>query len=94
MNDTLVSSVDDVNEYIGYLAFLDVLGFRSIFAAANNSAALRDYVDKVDRAVQTDKNDGVQYVIFSDSVIVSSVRDDDDSFLRIRAKALKIKKHE
>ena len=54
------------------MAFLDVLGFRSIVAGTNADAALKDYVNSVDRAVQTDKNDGLQYVIFSDSVIVNS----------------------
>jgi hypothetical protein len=68
-----------VKEYAGYVAFLDVLGFRAFVSSTKPENDLTAYVNTVDRAIQ-DPKQKLQYVIFSDSVIVNSTKDDNESF--------------
>jgi hypothetical protein len=74
---------DDVKTYTGYVAFLDVLGFRSIINSANSDEILKKYVSIVDKAILNEDMYGLEYVIFSDSVIVNSFNDDDESFFKM-----------
>jgi hypothetical protein len=50
---------------------------------SRDPAKLKAYVDEVDRAIQTAGETVLQYVIFSDSVVISSVNDDEESFLSL-----------
>ena len=83
MNPTGSGYQASVNEHEGYVAFLDVLGFRSIVGSRDWEERLTRYVKRVDRAIQANDSKMLQYVIFSDSVIVNSTEDDDESFQRI-----------
>ena len=74
----------------GYVAFLDVLGFKELVArdyvGQTQGAALQAYTNTVREALaskpvssllMTDSGEDVEYVIFSDSIIINSTTDSD-----------------
>jgi hypothetical protein len=90
MTETITSNTesqtgnhDDVEKHTGYVAFLDVLGFRSINYSVKSDEILKKYVSIVDKAILNENASKLDYVIFSDSVIVNSFSDDDESFLQM-----------
>jgi len=85
MTKTEAALESGVNQHCGYVAFLDVLGFRAIVGSQNSEEKLANYTDTVDNAIQLAGPCVLQYVIFSDSVVVNSNRDDDESFESILA---------
>lgn len=81
--ESQMDNQDDVKTYTGYVAFLDVLGFRSIINSIESDATIKKYVEIVDKAILNEDAYGLEYVIFSDSVIVNSFHDDDESFFKM-----------
>jgi hypothetical protein len=69
-----------VKEYTSYVAFLDVLGFRALVGSPDWRKKLETYIEAVDHATRSGGTDALQYVIFSDSVIINSKQDDYESF--------------
>lgn len=74
----------------GYVAFLDVLGFRELVARDHDGKALTDYIGCVRGALTADRQaEALEYVIFSDSLIVNTKMDGntkeerEDAFLSI-----------
>src|SRR6516164_4868445 len=70
----------DVATKKGYVAFLDVLGFRALVGGIHADQRLNDYLETVDRAVKASGEHVLQYVIFSDSIVVNSKEDDEEAF--------------
>jgi hypothetical protein len=69
----------------GYAALLDVMGFSSMVASENHSRRIEDYLSALnDNPDLRDKN--IEYVVFSDSIVVTTANDTDDS-LQMIAKA-------
>jgi hypothetical protein len=80
MNSTETAHKSDVKRLTGYVAFLDVLGFRAIVGRQDAVDRLEKYVNTVDSAIQTAGPQALQYVIFSDSIVISSDSDDEACF--------------
>src|SRR5437870_4726779 len=76
---------EDPQRLTGYVAFLDVLGFRAMVSGAESEKKLGQYIETVDGAVRDAGSDLVQYVIFSDSLVVNSKDDTANSFNAIVA---------
>jgi len=61
-----------IEPYTGYVAFLDVLGFRELVGRPDSQDRLTQYIGSVDRAIQAAGPEVLQYVVFSDSVVINS----------------------
>ncbi len=55
----------------------------TLVASQNSKQKLESYINAVHQATQVNGKSVLQYVIFSDSVIINSVHDDDESFISI-----------
>ena len=65
---------------IGYVALLDVLGFKSIIAGDRLDEKLQEYLQALEDVTKTSAQDAaVKYVVFSDSIVLTS-GDSIDSF--------------
>jgi hypothetical protein len=72
--------VEKVN---GYVAFLDVLGFRDLLARDDNLTEVQKYIDGIRWAVEENGAKSLQLALFSDSIIVNTTEDDEPSFLQL-----------
>jgi hypothetical protein len=59
----------------GYVALLDVLGFRDLIARETASEEVERYVEAISEAVANQGERVLQYVLFSDSVVLYSIED-------------------
>jgi hypothetical protein len=76
--------VSRVKRYKGYLALLDVLGFASLISRESHLEELERYEECVIKATQTpEATKKVQYVLFSDSIILTTTEDDFESLKAI-----------
>ena len=68
----------------GYIALLDVLGFASLVASDASGARLDSYLECL-QSVRRKKKAGtdVEYVVFSDSIVLSTPDDSPNSFLAL-----------
>jgi hypothetical protein len=64
----------------GYLAFLDVLGFSALVGADRTGGRIQKYLDCLER---TSNKGSVDFVVFSDSIILTAEGDDAETFLGI-----------
>ena len=68
----------------GYVAFLDVLGFSSLVAADHDGTAIDGYLSCLNDALSVDAgNERVDYVAFSDSIVLTTQDDTDDALKAI-----------
>jgi hypothetical protein len=65
----------------GFVAFLDVLGFSSLVAGENAAAKLQDYVSCIERSFESSSNPEVEYVAFSDSIVLTVQGDSEGALL-------------
>lgn len=65
----------------GYIALLDVLGFSELIARESRAPELERYFDAIDQA--TNKIGDVQYVLFSDTIVISTSSDTPEDLLQI-----------
>ena len=64
----------------GYVALLDVLGFKSIITGDSVDKKLQEYLQTLEEATKTSDGDTtVNYVVFSDSIVLTT-GDSVDSF--------------
>gem|GEM_PF-2050507 len=85
LSENAVSEQPDVLKRKGYVAFLDVLGFRSMVGTPDAEHKLSAYMKTVDDAVAGSGEDLLEYVIFSDSIVINSKVDDEKAFESIVA---------
>jgi len=64
----------------GYLALLDVLGFSALVAGDVSGQRIRDYLDCLQR---TSTGGAVDFVVFSDSIVLTAKGDGPDAFLAV-----------
>src|SRR5690242_9223923 len=64
----------------GYLALLDVLGFSALVGGDISGQKVQGYLECLRR---TETPDGVSFVAFSDSIILTAKGDDADAFLAL-----------
>jgi hypothetical protein len=65
---------------LGYVALVDVLGFREIINSDSDGTRISRYLETMQRV---SRESGVGFVVFSDSIILASDGDDHESCLRI-----------
>jgi hypothetical protein len=71
----------------GYVAFLDVLGFADLIARDDRLDAVGGYVEAVKASVPVAAEAGsLRFVLFSDSIIISSEGEDPDALLPLLEK--------
>jgi hypothetical protein len=64
----------------GYAAFLDVLGFSALVAGEGHSERINNYLECLSKALDTDDaRPSVEYVVFSDSIIITSLGGTDEA---------------
>jgi hypothetical protein len=68
----------------GYVAFLDVLGFSSLVSGDRHADRIAAYLNSLctisDPAAKTTPANAIEYVVFSDSIIITTKDDSDESF--------------
>lgn len=68
----------------GYVALLDVLGFSTLVARDNEGSELDEYIGCLEQATNGKQGkSGVEYVLFSDSIVLTRTGSDPDSLLSI-----------
>lgn len=67
----------------GYVAFLDVLGFRDMLGRDDSLTEVQNYIEGIRRAVEENGQKSLQLALFSDSIIVNTTADDERSFLQL-----------
>ena len=66
----------------GYVATLDVLGFSELLQREGYATQLKVYLKCINDVIRP-ANKEVECVVFSDSIVLTSAGDDDDSFKRL-----------
>jgi len=66
----------------GFAAFLDVLGFSSLVAGEDHSQRIDHYLDRLNAILDNEKSQ-IEYVVFSDSIILTTHDDSMSSFLAL-----------
>jgi hypothetical protein len=66
----------------GYIALLDVLGFSELIARESRNEELQHYFDAFEGATQKGV-DSVEYVLFSDTIVISTPSHSDDALLEL-----------
>jgi hypothetical protein len=70
-----------MEQHEGYVALFDVLGFTNLIARESHVKELEEYIGCVKNATQTPEGSPkVQYVLFSDSIILTTTDPGEDSF--------------
>jgi hypothetical protein len=64
----------------GYVAMLDVLGFAQLVARESQSEELNKYIEAVRQATA---GPGVEFVLFSDTIVLTTTQDDDDALIAV-----------
>jgi hypothetical protein len=68
----------------GYAAFLDVLGFSSLVAGDRHAERIGRYLNSLTRILDTEsKAAAIEYIVFSDSIVITTKDDSEDSFLAL-----------
>lgn len=69
-------------EYTGFIAFFDILGFSELIIEENFSDKIETYRTILNDAIRVDASD-LEYVFFSDSVIINSQSNEEEELLQI-----------
>jgi hypothetical protein len=67
----------------GFVAILDVLGFSTMVSGANAVERLREYEVALERTLVDDHAEGVRYVAFSDTIVITTHGDRPEHFLSL-----------
>ena len=67
---------------LGFVAFLDLLGFSELIQREDFSDKFERYVDIIEKTLDTDTT-GFQYIIFSDSLIINTKNNDKEQLLKL-----------
>lgn len=73
----------------GFVAFLDILGFSELVRNGNLFEKFPQYTDIINNALETE-GDLLQYIIFSDSIIINSKNAEEDTLLLLSTALSKI----
>jgi hypothetical protein len=64
----------------GYVALLDVLGFRELVSQSDKESRLSRYIETVRRALQ---RHGIEFVLFSDAIVINTVEGREEPLIDI-----------
>jgi hypothetical protein len=64
----------------GFVAMLDVLGFSSLVIGEHAYTKLHEYKTCLENSLADDHDAGLRFVVFSDSIVLTTHNDDGDSF--------------
>lgn len=72
---------ENYRDDVGYLAFIDALGFKALVYGQDSSKKIQKYIETVDQILGNKLE--LQYVVFSDSIIIVTKDDTEQSFNQI-----------
>src|ERR1017187_1341044 len=73
--------MEDVEKKIGFVALIDILGFRELVSRDDDLASVRRYVGTVTSMLATSTGpNALQFVLFSDNLVVNTRDDSPESF--------------
>jgi hypothetical protein len=75
--------VQKVEIITGFVALIDVLGFREIVSRDNDLSQVQEYVETVASLLQGEKYDQLQFVLFSDNLVINTRDEKRDSFVTL-----------
>lgn len=75
--------VDRVENIAGFVALIDVLGFRELVSRDSDLSQVRQYVETVASILDNDKYSQLQFVLFSDNVVINTRDEERNSFLAL-----------
>jgi hypothetical protein len=71
----------------GFVAFLDVLGFSALVSGEAHDQRIYEYLNALQDTLNTlDAGPTVEYVVFSDSIVITTRDDSDASFISLMAR--------
>jgi hypothetical protein len=69
---------------VGFVAFIDVLGFRSLLSLQSKWTEVRRYIDAVDSGIDGKAGiSALKFVVFSDSIIITTIDDSPHSLIAL-----------
>lgn len=79
--------MEDVKQKNGFVAVIDVLGFRELVGRDDRLASVREYVGTITSVLAASTGPkALQFVLFSDSLVINTIDNQSDSFeLLVRA---------
>jgi hypothetical protein len=77
------SIVDEVESLVGFVALIDVLGFRELVGRDENILKVREYVNTVQDCLKDERYSQLQFVLFSDNLVVNTRDDKRESFIAL-----------
>lgn len=72
--------MENVERLTGFVALLDVLGFRELVSRDDDLSRVRQYIEAVATLLSPDGPSQLQFVLFSDNLVINTRDDSVDSF--------------
>lgn len=72
--------IEQVENITGFVALIDVLGFRELVRRDNDLSQVRQYVETVASLLDDDKYSQLQFVLFSDNLVINTRDEERASF--------------
>jgi hypothetical protein len=63
---------DDIESLVGFVALIDVLGFRELIGRGDNHSTVRTYADTVTQCLEKEHFTQLQFVLFSDNLVINT----------------------
>jgi hypothetical protein len=76
-------AIADKENTVGFVALIDVLGFRELVSRDDELSQVRQYVDTVASLLEDDKYRELQFVLFSDNLVINTRNEERASFLTL-----------
>jgi hypothetical protein len=70
----------DLEKIRGFVAVIDVLGFREMVTRSDDLSHVKEYITTVVSLFENNQNSKLQFVLFSDNLIVNTTDDSESSF--------------
>ncbi len=74
--------MDDVKRITGFVALIDVLGFRELVGKDDGLDQVQKYIESV-ISILDSANPSLQFVLFSDNLVINTIDETDESFANI-----------
>jgi hypothetical protein len=67
----------------GFVALIDVLGFRELVGRDDNLSALKEYIETVALLLQGSNFSQLEFVLFSDNIVINTIDQKEQSFVEL-----------
>ena len=74
---------ENVENRVGFVALIDVLGFRELVGRDDQLSQVRYYVDTVASHLEDEKYSQLQFVLFSDNLVINTRDENRESFITL-----------